>query len=395
VVDVRGAGRASRQLPNRVPSAHHGGYKRPPPTAASSPEELPMKWKPDWAQAKERFTRWWAREGLAARVTCPRAEPAEGIGRPPAPDNVRDAWTDPAYRCRHGEWQNAQHHFLAEAFPYFDTQIGPGSLGTFLGAEPHFDQSTVWYDPCIEDPDACGPIRFEAAGNRWLDAHLALIDEGLRRARGRYLVGIPDLIENLDTLAALRGNERILYDLIERPAWVSARLEEINRAYFAAFDLLYEKVRDADGGNCFSAFRIWGPGKTAKVQCDISCMISPEMFRRFVVPPLTEQCAWLDYSLYHLDGTTAVQHVDALLEIEPLNAVQWTPQAGLPGGGDPTWYDLYRRVLDGGKGVHVGARPEQVVPLLDALGGRGVYVLTAAPDLESAHRLIEKIDQYR
>ena len=71
-------------------------------------------------------------------------------------------------------------------------------------------------------------------------------------------------------------------DLVERPTWVEERLAEINAAFFAAFDLLYAKVRDADGGNAFSAFRIWGPGKTAKVQCDFSCMISPRMFRQFV-----------------------------------------------------------------------------------------------------------------
>ncbi len=34
---------------------------------------------------------------------------------------------------------------------------------------------------------------------------MALIEEGLHRSEGRYLIGIPDMIENLDTLSALRG----------------------------------------------------------------------------------------------------------------------------------------------------------------------------------------------
>ena len=110
---------------------------------------------------------------------------------------------------------------------------------------------------------------------------------------------------------------------------------------------MFERVRDADGGNVFAAFRIWGPGKTAKLQCDISANISARMFRTFVSPFLAEQCAWLDYSLYHLDGTTALQHVEPLLEIPRLNAIEWTPQAGLAGGGSPEWYDLYRRILRG------------------------------------------------
>ena len=66
----------------------------------------------------------------------------------------------------------------------------------------------------------------------------------------------------------------------------------------------------------FGAFGIWAPGKTAKLQCDASAMFSPDMFQRFVVPSLTEQCEWLDYSMYHLDGSQAMCHLDALLGID-------------------------------------------------------------------------------
>ena len=68
-------------------------------------------------------------------------------------------------------------------------------------------------------------------------------------------------------------------------------------------------------------------------------------------PFIREQCRWLDYSLYHLDGVAAVRHLDALLEIEELDAIQWTPGVGEPQGGDPRWYDLYRRIRAAGKSV--------------------------------------------
>ena len=274
------------------------------------------------------------------------------------------------------EYEMATHAYLAEGVPYFDTQIGPGSLGLILGATGRLDDGTVWYYPCIDDPESYGPIRFRAEGNLWLARHLALIEAGIQRAMGRYLVGIPDLIEGLDTLAALRGDMPLLYDLKERPGWVQERLAEINAAYFQVFDLMAAHVRDASGGNLFSAFRIWGPGKTAKVQCDFSANLSPKMFRAFVVPYLDEQCRWLDYSLYHLDGTNALQHLDLLLGIPALDAIEWTPQAGRPGGGSPEWYDLYRRIRQGGKGVQaVGVELAEVIPLVDAVGPEGLCVL--------------------
>jgi hypothetical protein len=161
---------------------------------------------------------------------------------------------------------------------------------------------------------------------------------------------------------------------------------------------MFERVRDADGGNAFTAFRIWGPGKTAKVQCDFSANISARMFRVFVSPFLAEQCAWLDYSLYHLDGTTALQHVEPLLEIPALDAIEWTPQAGRPGGGSPEWYDLYRRILRGGKGVQaVGVELDEVIPLLDAVGPAGMCILLggAAYDEAEAERLLKALEPYR
>jgi len=355
-----------------------------------------MNWKPNWPDAREHFIDWWNGKGMVLWVTAPRPEPIEPVEMPPKPDTVEANWTDAAFRAGSAEYHMAHTFYAGDAFPYFDTQIGPGSLGIFLGAEPNFAPTTVWYDPCIPDPDRFGPIRFDPVGNKWFDAHMALIDEGLRRANGRYLVGIPDLIENIDTLAAMRGNQELLFDLIERPDWVQQRLAELNDAYFAAFDTMFEKVRDVDGGNAFCAFMIWGPGKTAKIQCDFSCMISPEMFRRFVQPHLAAQCEWLDYSLYHLDGTTAVQHVEALCEIESLNAIEWTPQAGRPSGGDPCWHDLYRQIKSLGKGVQaIGVKPDEVVPLIEAVGADGLFIVTGADDADAAERLVADCRQYR
>lgn len=354
-----------------------------------------MKWLPDWDRVKGHHVKWWQRDGLVLYLTAPRDEPIEAVPEPAPPPDLRTRWLDPVYRRQDAEHRLAHTFYAADAFPILLPMIGPGSLGTFLGAEPHFMPTTVWYEACVTDPESYGPIRFEPNGNRWLDAHLALIDEALAHADGRYCVGMPDLIENIDTLAAMRGNEAILLDLVTRPEWVKRSIDQINEAFFASFDLLDDRLRDADGGNGF-VFNIWGPGKTAKVQCDFACMISPAMFEAFVVPALSAQCDWLDYSLFHLDGTNAMQHLDALLAIEGLNAIEWTPQAGRPQGGSPVWYDLYRRIRAGGKGVQaVGVKHDEVIPLIEAVGPRGLYIMAAAPDPATAEALAAQVEQYR
>jgi hypothetical protein len=120
------------------------------------------------------------------------------------------------------------------------------------------------------------------------------------------------------------------------------------------------------------------------------------MFQRFVVPALTAQCDWLDHSLYHLDGTQALLHLDALLQIAPLDAIEWTPQAGIESGGNKRWHDLYRRILKAGKSVQVvNVEPDEVIPLLDAIGPRGVYMMIQFKDEDEAEHLVSRVQAYR
>ncbi len=365
----------------------------------------------EWERIRARYRAWWRREGLVLHVLAPR-ETAADHTNPQAPfyylmggldttlsfeddEALRDAWLNPQRRARQAEWFLAGMYFGGEAFPFFDSNMGPGNLATFLGSEPSFAVDTVWYHPCITDPDNHPPLQLDL-DNPWFLRQRAILEAGMEVSGGRYPVSMPDLVENLDILASLRDPQRLMVDMIERPEFVKARLAEINRAYFEVFDRFYEIIAPPWGGNVFSAFCIWGPGKTAKVQCDAGVMISPQMFAEFVVPALTEQCEWLDYSLFHLDGTQAIRHLDQLLAIEALDAIEWTPQVSAPQGGDPAWFGLYRRILAAGKSVQaINVRPGEVIPLLEAIGDRGVFVMVNAESEAEARALVEAVEAHR
>jgi len=368
--------------------------------------------RPDrWETVRARLEAWWRRDGLVLHVVAPR----DGAwGAPFAPElhfpltsgldpgsliagpvDLETAWLDADRRVEIARAYMARTYHGAEAFPCFDPHLGPGSLATFLGSIPEFAPDTVWFAPDPAAPAEDRPLRFDPS-QPWFARQTAIVEAGARAAAGRFLVAMPDLIENLDTLAALRGTEAVMTDLLERPALVKRRLREINRAWFDAFERLYRIVMDPRGGNAYSAFKIWGPGRTATVQCDASAMISCEMFDAFVKPVLTEQCAWLDYSLYHLDGPQAVRHLDAVLAIDALDAVEWTPGAAQPGGGDPVWFALYRRILEAGKSLQViDVKPHELGPLLDAIGARGVFVMTTARSEAEARAMEEVANRYR
>jgi hypothetical protein len=267
-------------------------------------------------------------------------------------------------------------------------------MALYIGCEPGLTEETVWYKPCIDEPDACAPIRLEPE-NEWFGFQLDLIDAMVEAADGRYFVGAPDMVENWDVLASMRETQRLLMDMLDRPEWVQAKIDEIQEAWFDAYEPLYQKVRAQDGESMFGWFRTYGPGRVAKVQCDGASMMSPAMFRAMVVPALARQCEWLDYSMFHLDGSSCIVHLDALLEIDALTAVEWTPDPKVPNGGSLHWADLYRRILDAGKSVQVlGAAAEQIEPLLDAVGPDGVYFLSffrTEAEAEKYERVAEKL----
>ena len=354
--------------------------------------ELKLAWKPDWAEARAALTGWWEHRALALRVTAPKDQPWANIPHPGPLRDPQQQWTDLEHWLARNLAGMAGTFYGGVAFPQMNTLIGgPGSLGLFLGAKGVLAPTTVWYDPVIQEPEAYPPLQLDKNGE-WWRRHFELTKRAQQQAQGRYLVGFPDLIENIDVLAQLRDGQLLLTDLLERPEWVQAKLAEINTAFFECYDDFYRLLRDPWGGSTFCAFDLWGPGKTCKVQCDFCCMISTAMFREFVVPSLTEQCEWLDYSMYHLDGTNAVHQLDALLEIEALDAIEWTPQSGLAGGGSPQWYDLYRRIKAGGKSVQaIGVNPEEVEPLIDAVGAEGLYIMTSTPTEAAARELLRRV----
>jgi hypothetical protein len=344
-------------------------------------------WKPDFEATKRRFVAWWDRRGMVLNPSALPAARAHADVPPPGPaPESGEWWHDPEWFAAKVRYDLSRREYPADALPMARINTGPGALATLLGSEPVFEPGTVWYRPCIADPETHPPLGFDRDAP-WWKIHEALLRAAVRQSEGSYLVGCPDLIENFDTYASLRDSQLALVDLYDRPGFVKEKIAEINQAFFDAFDAIYDIIRLPDGSSSFWAFDLWSPGKCAKVQCDASAMLSPQMFREFVVPALTAQCAWLDRSMFHLDGSQCIVHLDALLEIAQLDAVEWTPDPKVPRGGDPHWYDMYRAIRRAGKSVQaIGVRPEEVVPLLDAVGPEGMYVCVGGLPREADER---------
>lgn len=313
-----------------------------------------MKYIDDWTAVKQRFSAWW--QGnlsespllyIEARLPEPDAKlvPVQEFSEPDA--KYLDVENIVNRRLNHYQ----KHKLLGDAFPQLSLDLGPGSLALYLGSEPGFTWDTVWFNECVDSVDNWPGFSFNPQ-NHWLKKHLEMFVQARNIIDQDLLLNMPDLVENMDILAALRGPQNLIYDMMDEPELIKQKVAELDAIYFNYFDLFLDLIAQ-ENSNSYTAFNIWGPGRTAKVQCDFCALISPNQFREFVQPSLRRQCRQLDFSLYHLDGPDAIKHVPALMEITELSALQWTCGEGQPDGASEQWFPIYDQVRDAGKSLWI------------------------------------------
>ena len=121
----------------------------------------------------------------------------------------------------------------------------------------------------------------------------------------------------------------------------------------------------------------WTPvpvhGRGLVLQCDLICMMGPKLFRNLILPAIRHETEVLERSIFHLDGPTALRHLDDLLALPRLGAIQWIYGAG--NGPASRWIDVYRRVLAAGKSAQICCVDiEDAERIMQALKPKGVWL---------------------
>ena len=95
---------------------------------------------------------------------------------------------------------------------------------------------------------------------------------------------------------------------------------------------------------------------------------------------LEELTAFLDYPVYHFDGQEQIRHLDYLLSLNKLKAIQWTPVTGQPKTSN--FIGELQRIQKAGKNLILFPEVNEVEYLLDNLSSRGLHLLCRAANNE-------------
>ena len=330
---------------------------------------MDLMYKEDWPQARERLIAWWHREiidRVCVQVYAPKTG-CENAKKPPYTD-LEQYWMDYDY-IREEMFHKCQTQFYGgEAVPVLEKLGSPPEFPR-PARGVHYREDTIWYDPVIEDwDDARIGIDPDAEWfNQWLRHYQRVVDD----AYGYYYVPLIGIASTGDTLSSMRGSTELCMDLILNPDKVKeAENKLLGPDWCKAYDRIWDVISAKMDGMAYWHLT-WAPGRTFHLQNDFSYMISNEMFREFFLDNLVRQIEHIDYSMYHLDGVPALRHLDSLLEIDKLDAIQFIPGAGSKGY--IYYVDVFRRILEAGKSTFiVGVNPKEMEQLMAELPHDGL-----------------------
>lgn len=356
-------------------------------------EIMPITHIDDWERRLARQDAFWCGAVLdrpVAAMQWPKHPPEH-----PWPEErqyacMRDRWMDPE---RTAAWAVASVRNTAyggDALPIAWPNLGPEVFSAFFGQELEYTETTSWAKPCLLDWADAPRLGFSEDNPYWR-ALLAMTDALLEAGEGLYYTGITDLHPGGDAIAAFRDPIELNTDLLLYPDAVRELLATVQQSFFQVYDFYCRRLRGA-----MQPISAW-PGIVSSLRWhvpsnDFSCMISKAMFDEFFLPGIAEECRHAEASIYHLDGPQALRHLDSLLAIPELNAIQWIFGEGH--GRATDWMPVYQRCQAAGKGVQIFIEPAELDAIMAHLCPEGVWLGIVVHGREEADAILRRIARW-
>jgi hypothetical protein len=356
---------------------------------------MEIECKPDLEQCLERVYAWYAGELLdrpPVRFSRHNAdyELVDTNGR--SWPSLKDRWFDTEYQLEKFTAQLPTKLFLGETFPVFWPNLGPNVFAAGYGCPYIFGEVTAWAEPVLHELSSSGAMPVYDWNNEYLKKLDELTDLAFEQAKGRFLVGYTDIHPGLDWCAALRGTQSLLLDLYDDPELVHA-LDNTCRADFFKFYDHFDAKRKEQRQLSVTWMNIPSFGKMHIPSCDFSAMISPPQFIEFALPGLVEECLYMDHNIFHMDGKGVARHLDRILELPKLHAIQW-----VQGMGEDTpvlqWIPLIKKIQAAGKGVVIDITPEELEPFIAEVPAKGMYLCISTGSVEEEKAVLKRIEKW-
>jgi hypothetical protein len=342
----------------------------------------PLATKPDFAQALARIEAWFAghmTDRPPVRFALHNAEYNQAPGDSGRWPDLKSRWFDAEYQVDHFLESLRGRAFHGETFPVFWPNLGPNVYAAFFGGDLEYGEVTSWIKHPVHLPADIDQLCFSRQNPYFLKIE-EMTRLALEKCPGHAWVGYTDLHGSLDCAADWRDPQELCMDLFDDPAFVHRLVDLADSRFFEVYDHFDAMLKATDQPSV-TWMAIPSHGKMHIPSCDFCNMISPEAFDEHYLPSLRREAAHMTHNIFHVDGKGVARHLDRILEVPNIQAIQWVQGVGTD---EPIlqWMPVIRRIQAAGKGVIVDLKLHELEPFIDAMRPEGIYLCLAAPEDE-------------
>jgi hypothetical protein len=351
--------------------------------------------KPDFNICMERIYAWYNHEiidRVPIRFSAHNAEYNDNIELPGYSWNsLKERWFDTDYQLELFEYKLSHSTFNAETFPVFWPNLGPEVFTAFYGVELEYKEVTSYSIPSIKSWDQLENIKLDF-NNPYLRKLEEMTHAALKRCNGKYLVGYTDIHAGIDCAAAFRDPQQFCIDLLLEPEQAKRIVDISSRDFHAVYNH-FDTILKSHNQLSVTWMGIPSYGKMHIPGCDFASMLSPEDFDIFVLPSIIKEIAPMTHNIFHVDGKGVARHLDKILQLSEINAIQWVQGMGVD---TPImqWVPLIRKVQNAGKSLVIDLKVSELEPFINSIDPEGI-LLCIDTDPDTQKDIIKRVLKWK
>jgi hypothetical protein len=353
-----------------------------------------LEGKPDFEQVMQRIEAWFNHESTdrpPVRFSQTNAQFSDAYAQFDSRwPNLKARWFDAEFQVDSFIKSIEGRRFYGETFPVFSPNLGPSVYAAFHGAQLEYAEVTSWAEHCVQKKEDIQRLKFDRSNEYYVGIE-ELTRVALEKCAGKFLVGYTDLHGSLDCVADWRGQENLCLDLSDAPEAVHEMLDIANENFLPLFDH-YDEVLKAHGQLSVTWMNIPSRGKMHIPSCDFTAMVSTKTFCEFYLPSLLNEVRHMTHNIFHVDGRGVLRHIDRILAIPEINAIQWVQGVGndLP---ILQWIPVIKKIQAAGKGVLVDLQLDELEPFIAEIEPDGLFICVPA-DEKDQPEIIKRLERW-
>lgn len=263
-------------------------------------------------------------------------------------------------------------------------------MEAMLGCKIYGSKDSMWAAPIlkgIEDFDKL-PLPEESLWHKKYVEFTTLLSQ---RSEGRFPIGQPILRGISDMIGALVGQGELPFYFLDEPVKMKEICKRLNQVFLQVVEEQQENVPQFYGGYSIGFYDLWCPGKCIWFQEDLTSLLSPQIYREYILECNEVVCNKYEYSMMHLHPSSFYL-LDDLLNIEGLKVIQINKDIGGPSVLEMV--PIFKKVLEKKRLCIWGNLDEKdIYEIKSNLPYNGLYLSIVSSTVDEANALTKLINK--